>query len=275
MLTPQKVPTALTIAGSDSGGGAGIQADLRTFSFHRVHGTSALTCVTAQNTQGVTRVDVLPPVAVAAQVEAVVRDMAPAATKTGMLVNRDIILQVAALVRELRLSPLVVDPVMISRAGSKLLDDAAMGALREALLPLATLATPNRHEAQALAGMPVDTLEHMQEAARRIHRLGARAVLVKGGAMPGALRGTDVLFDGEHMEVLAGPAVDTPNTHGTGCTLSAAVAARLTLGEPLPEAVRRAKAYVTEALRHPLAVGQGNGPIGHFFPLLTRASTPG
>jgi hydroxymethylpyrimidine/phosphomethylpyrimidine kinase len=270
MVTLHKVPTALTIAGSDSGGGAGIQADLRTFSFHRVHGTSALTCVTAQSTQGVTRVDVLPPVAVAAQVEAVVRDMAPAATKTGMLVNRDIILQVASLVRELKLSPLVVDPVMISRAGSKLLDDAAMGALREVLLPLATLATPNRHEAQALAGMPVDTLEHMQEAARRIHRQGARAVLVKGGAMPGPLRGTDVFFDGERMEVLAEPAVDTPNTHGTGCTLSAAVAARLTLGEPLPEAVRHAKAYVTQALRHPLAVGHGNGPIGHFFPLLTR-----
>jgi hydroxymethylpyrimidine/phosphomethylpyrimidine kinase len=201
-------------------------------------------------------------------VEAVVQDMGAAAVKTGMLVNRDIILQVAALVRQLRLTPLVVDPVMISRAGSKLLDDAAVGALREALLPLATLATPNRHEAQALAGLELHTLEDMQEAARRIHQLGARAVLVKGGAMPGALRGTDVLFDGTHMQVLTGPAVDTPNTHGTGCTLSAAIAARLALGQPLPEAVHHAKAYVTEALRHPLAVGRGNGPIGHFFPLL-------
>ena len=265
-MTPFPVPTALTIAGSDSGGGAGIQADLRTFSFHRVHGTSALTAITAQNTRGVTRVDVLPPEAVTAQVDAVASDMRVDAVKVGMLARRDIIEAVSERLGALSLGPVVLDPVMVSRAGSQLIDDAAVEALR-ALLPRAAILTPNRHEARLLAGMDIETLEDMREAARRIHRLGPKAVLVKGGGMQGALRGTDVWFDGVSLETLAIEPVETPNTHGTGCTLSAAIAARLALGSTPLEAVRRGKEYVTAALRYPLAVGHGNGPIGHFFPL--------
>ncbi|WP_224371588.1 bifunctional hydroxymethylpyrimidine kinase/phosphomethylpyrimidine kinase [Hyalangium versicolor] len=264
MESPRHVATALTIAGSDSGGGAGIQADLRTFAFHRVHGTSALTAITAQNTLGVTRVDVLPAGAVTAQIQAVASDIGVNATKIGMLSNREIIMAVAEQVRLLKLNPLVVDPVMVSRAGSRLIDDKAVGALRELLIPLATLVTPNRHEAQLLAGLEVHTLEDMHEAARRIHRLGPKAVLVKGGAMPGALRGTDVWFDGQRLETLRVETVDTPNTHGTGCTLSAAVAAHLALGRELFDATRRAKDYITTALHHPLALGRGNGPFSHF-----------
>ena len=272
MQTPLKVATALTIAGSDSGGGAGIQADLRTFAFHRVHGTSALTAITAQNTLGVTRVDVLSAESVAAQIDAVVNDLGVGALKTGMLVNREIIATVAGKLRALPDVPCVVDPVMVSRAGSRLIDDAAVGALRELLVPLASVLTPNRYEAQLLSGMSLYTLADMEEAARRIHRLGARAVLVKGGGMTGDLRGTDVWFDGTSVEVLQGTVLETRNTHGTGCTLSAAITARLALGESPLAAVRAGKHYVTEALRLPLALGQGNGPIGHFFPLMGSAA---
>lgn len=267
MDTYRPVATALTIAGSDSGGGAGIQADLSTFAFHRVHGTSALTAVTAQNTLGVTRVDVLPAASVTAQIDAVAADIGVGAVKTGMLVNPDIIGAVAGRLRELKLGPLVVDPVMVSRAGARLIDDAAVGALKAQLLPLAAVATPNRHEAELLAGMALHTLEDMREAARRIHRLGPRAVLVKGGGMTGDLRGTDVWFDGEQLETLHLRSVETRNTHGTGCTLSAAIAAHLALGRDALDATRRAKAYVTAALEHPLALGRGAGPFSHFFPL--------
>lgn len=267
-MTPFPVATALTIAGSDSGGGAGIQADLRTFSFHRVHGTSAVTAITAQNTRGVSRVDLLPPESVTAQVDAVAADMRVDAVKVGMLAHRALIDAVADQLARVAMGPLVVDPVMVSRAGSRLIDDAAVAALRGRMLPMAAILTPNRHEARLLAGMDIETLEDMREAARRIHALGPRAVLVKGGGMAGALRGTDVWFDGARMETLAVEPVETPNTHGTGCTLSAAIAARLALGTAPLEAVRLAKEYVTSALRYPLAVGHGNGPIGHFFPLL-------
>ncbi|MBJ6765234.1 bifunctional hydroxymethylpyrimidine kinase/phosphomethylpyrimidine kinase [Myxococcaceae bacterium JPH2] len=267
MKQPQTIATALTIAGSDSGGGAGIQADLSTFAFHRVHGTCALTAVTAQNTLGVTRVDVLPAASVSAQLDAVTSDVGAGAVKTGMLVNREIITVVAERLRAWGLGTVVVDPVMVSRAGSRLIDDEAVGALKELLLPLAAVVTPNRHEAQLLAGMELHTLEDMQEAAQRIHRLGSRAVLVKGGGMSGPLRGTDVWFDGERLETLHLRSVETRNTHGTGCTLSAALAAHLALGRAPLEATRRAKAYVTTALEHPLALGRGPGPFSHFFAL--------
>jgi hydroxymethylpyrimidine/phosphomethylpyrimidine kinase len=264
MESPRPVATALTIAGSDSGGGAGIQADLRTFAFHRIHGTSALTAITAQNTLGVQRVDVLSASAVAAQIEAVASDIGVTAAKTGMLANREIIMVVAEQVRLLKITPLVVDPVMVSRAGSRLIDEKAIGALRELLLPLATIVTPNRYEAQLLAGLEIQTIQDMSEAARRIHRLGPKAVLIKGGAMPGPLKGTDVWFDGQHFETLSVPPIDTPNTHGTGCALSAAMVAHLALGRSPLEATQRAKDYVTSALRYPLALGRGNGPFCHF-----------
>lgn len=260
---------ALTIAGSDSGGGAGIQADLRTFAFHRVHGTSALTCVTAQNTVGVQRVDALPPEAVVAQLTAVVEDIGVQATKTGMLLNQGIIAAVAAQVAALGLYPLVVDPVMVSRTGAQLIDDDAIATLRSALIPQATVLTPNRYEAQLLANMAIETRADMETAVQQIHQLGAQAVLVKGGGMVGALRGVDVWFDGTQIEWLQTVTVDTPHTHGTGCTLSAAIAANLALGHEPLQATQLAKTYVTKALQHALAIGQGQGPVGHFFALLS------
>ncbi|MBW4470433.1 MAG: bifunctional hydroxymethylpyrimidine kinase/phosphomethylpyrimidine kinase [Stenomitos rutilans HA7619-LM2] len=270
-MSDSSIPVALTIAGSDSGGGAGIQADLRTFAFHRVHGTCAITCITAQNTLGVDRVDALSPEAVVAQMEAVVKDIGVQAAKTGMLLNQEIIQAVTAQIEALQLQTLVVDPVMVSRTGVQLIDDAAIATLKTALIPLATVLTPNRYEAQMLSNLEIQTLETMQIAAQRIHELGAKAVLVKGGGMQGDLRGVDVWFDGQQLETLMTATVHTTNTHGTGCTLAAAIAANLALGHDSLAATRRAKAYVTQALSHSLAIGQGQGPVGHFFPLLVNS----
>jgi hydroxymethylpyrimidine/phosphomethylpyrimidine kinase len=262
------VSVALTIAGSDSGGGAGIQADLRTFAFHRVHGTCALTCVTAQNTLGVTRVDALPPEAVLAQIDAVVDDIGVQAAKTGMLLNLEIIEAVAAKLKQLKLSNLVVDPVMVSRTGAQLISTDAIAALHTQLFPQALIVTPNRYEAQILSGIEIHTLADMKLAAQKILDLGPKAVLVKGGGMKGELKGIDVFTEGTTLTVLGTSSVNTPHTHGTGCTLSAAIAANLSLGKPLAPAIEAAKQYVTEALEHSLAIGSGQGPVGHFYPLL-------
>jgi hydroxymethylpyrimidine/phosphomethylpyrimidine kinase len=261
------IPVALTIAGSDSGGGAGIQADLRTFAFHKVHGTSALTCITAQNTLGVTRVDALLPEVVIAQVDAVASDIGFQAVKTGMLLNSEIIEAVATALARLQVKALVVDPVMVSRTGAQLIDDAAIATLTQTLLPQALIVTPNRYEAQILANLEIETLDTMKAAARKIYDLGPKAVLVKGGGMTGNLKGVDVWFDGDVLQVLEAESVNTPHTHGTGCTLSAAIAANLALGKQPFDAVQSAKAYVTEALKHSLAIGQGQGPVGHWFAL--------
>jgi len=263
------IPVAMTIAGSDSGGGAGIQADLRTFAFHQVHGTSALTCITAQNTIEVTRVDALPVESVRAQIQAVVTDIGVQATKTGMLLNQEIIAGVAAEARVVDLGYLVVDPVMVSRTGTQLIDDEAIATLRHDLIPLATLLTPNRYEAQILSQQEINTLDDMKRAAQHIYQLGARAVLVKGGGMQGDLRGVDVFFDGDRLEVLRTATVETTDTHGTGCTLSAAIAANLAQGYDLLDAIKRGKEYVTTALQYALRIGQGQGPVGHFFPLIS------
>lgn len=261
------VKVALTIAGSDSGGGAGIQADLRTFAFHCVHGTSALTCITAQNTLGVTRVDALPVESVVAQIQAVVEDIGVQAAKTGMLLNREIIAAVAQQVESLKIDKLVVDPVMVSRTGAQLIDDSAKSTMRDKLIPQAMLVTPNCYEAQILTGLEIHTLADMQAAARSIYKQGAKAVLVKGGGMKGDLHGVDVWFDGQQMETLTTTLVETNNTHGTGCTLAAAIAANLALSQDLFSAVERAKTYVTAALQHSLSIGKGQGPVGHFFVL--------
>lgn len=259
-----KLPIALTIAGSDSGGGAGIQADLRTFAFHKVHGTCAITCVTAQNTLGVDRVDALPPEAVQAQIKAVVGDIGVQGVKTGMLLNAGIIEAVADALRGLSSVGVVVDPVMVSRTGAQLIDDAAIASLTSQLLPLATLVTPNRYEAQILSGLEITDLDDMKLAARKIYDLGGMTAIVKGGGMTGDCRGVDVWFDGDRLEVLKTEVVDTPNTHGTGCTLSAAIAANLALGQDVLSAAIAAKQYVTTALHHSLAIGQGTGPVGFF-----------
>ncbi len=265
------VPVALTIAGSDSGGGAGIQTDLRTFAFHCVHGTSAITCITAQNTVGVTRVDGMAAEAVVAQIQAVVEDIGIQAAKTGMLLNQEIILAVAQQIAAYKIENLVVDPVMVSRTGAQLIDDDAVQTLRNNLIPLATIITPNRYEAEILSGLEIVSLADMQAAAAIIHRdLGVKTVLVKGGGMSGTLRGVDVWFDGEKLEILTTKQIETKNTHGTGCTLSAAIAANLALGKDLWTAVQTAKEYVTNALIYSLDIGKGQGPVGHFFPLLKK-----
>jgi hydroxymethylpyrimidine/phosphomethylpyrimidine kinase len=267
IYNPQ-IPIAMTIAGSDSGGGAGIQADLRTFAFHCVHGTSVLTCITAQNTQGVTRVDAMSAEAVSAQFEAVMIDMRVGAIKTGMLLNQEIVKTVAKKLVAFGFGNVVIDPVMVSRTGAQLLDDDAIKTIRDVLIPLAAIATPNRYEAQILADMPIHTLDDMQTAAQKIHKLGARSVLVKGGGMTDDLKAVDVWFDGDRLVVLQTETIITKHTHGTGCTLSAAIAANLALGKPQFESVLTAKNYVTEALKYALAIGQGQGLVGHFFPLL-------
>lgn len=255
----------LTVAGSDSGGGAGVQADLRTFAAHRVHGTSALTAVTAQNSVAVTAWTALDPALVVAQLEAVADDMVVAATKTGMLATEPIIRAVAEAAGRLRLGPLVVDPVMVAKSGDRLLDEGAQLAYVETLFPLATLVTPNLFEAEALLGRPVPDAAAMLDAARDLVALGARAVLLKGGRLEGAA--VDVFADGARLVGLPAERIDTRHTQGTGCTLSAAIAARLALGDELLEAVRGAKAWLTEALRHAYAVGRGRGPVDHLFAL--------
>jgi hydroxymethylpyrimidine/phosphomethylpyrimidine kinase len=259
---------ALTIAGSDSGGGAGIQADLRTFAAHGLHGASALTAITAQNSTGVSAWVALEPAMVVAQMEAVATDMPVAATKTGMLASAAIVAAVADAAARLALAPLVVDPVIVAKSGDRLLDRAAERAYVERLFPLATLVTPNLHEAGALLGRTVADLAAMRAAARDLVALGARAVLVKGGALAGDA--VDVFFDGARLVDVPSPRIDTPNTHGTGCTLSAAICAHLALGDDLLDAVRAAKAYLTEGLRRSYAVGKGRGVVDHLHTLRPR-----
>ncbi|HHP7229729.1 MAG TPA: bifunctional hydroxymethylpyrimidine kinase/phosphomethylpyrimidine kinase [Xenococcaceae cyanobacterium] len=262
---------ALTIAGSDSGGGAGIQADLRTFAFHRVHGTSAITCVTAQNTLEVTQVAAMASSLVGAQIATVAQDLKIDATKTGMLFNQEIIETVAAKIAQYNLTNLVVDPVMVTRAGVKIIDDRAIASLTQLLFPQALIVTPNRYEAQILSQIEIKTLDDMKQAGKIIHQdLQAQVVLVKGGSMPGKLKGVDVWYDGNNWEILTGEIIETHNTHGTGCTLSAAIAANLALGKDLLIAVKLGKQYLTKALQAALDLGQGSGPVGHFFPLLSK-----
>jgi len=259
------VKVVLTIAGSDSGGGAGIQADLRTFAAHRVHGASAITAVTAQNSVAVLDWVALEPRMVVRQIEAVATDMTVAAAKTGMLATAAIVSAVAEAIERFALPLVVVDPVMVAKSGDRLLDREAEAAYRERLLPLATVVTPNLPEAEALIGRPVRTLAEMREAAPALLALGPRAVVVKGGHLEG--EAVDVFFDGTRMEELPAPRIDTRNTHGTGCTYSAAIAARLALGDALLDAVRGAKTYLTEAIRRSYAVGHGHGPVDHLHPL--------
>ncbi len=260
---------ALTVAGSDSGGGAGLQADLRTFAAHGVHGTSALTAVTAQSSVGVFAWTALEPAMVTAQIEAVADDMPVAAAKTGMLATAAIVSAVAEAVERLRIAPLVVDPVMVAKSGDRLLDAAAERAYVERLFPLAAIVTPNLHEAEVLLGREIRDLEAMRRAARDLAALGARAVLVKGGALEGDA--VDVLFEGKRLVEIAARRVGTGETHGTGCTLSAAICARLALGSSLESAVRAAKAYLTEGIKRSYAVGKGRRVVHHLHPLDRRA----
>ena len=257
------VPKALTIAGSDSGGGAGIQADLKTFSAFRVFGMSVITAVTAQNSLGVQGVFNLPPEFVGRQIDSVLSDFGADAVKVGMLSTAAIIGEVAERLRAHgHDGKIVLDPVMIAKSGDPLLQPDARAALIKELLPLALVVTPNLHEAEALAGMPVVTESDMEEAARRILALGAKNVLVKGGHLRDAA--TDILWNGRDLTRFTTVRLDSTSTHGTGCTFASAIAACLARGYALRDAISEAKAYVTAAIREGFQVGRGVGALRHF-----------
>jgi hydroxymethylpyrimidine kinase/phosphomethylpyrimidine kinase len=254
-----KLPVALTIAGSDSGGGAGIQADLKTFAALGVHGTSAITAITAQNTVGVTDILELPPEIVRAQIAAVVEDIGVQAAKTGMLANTAIIETVAVAVEKYEMRKLVVDPVMVAKGGAKLLRDDAVAALRSRLVPLAAVLTPNLPEAEVLLGRKIRSLAERRQAARDLVAMGAHAAVVKGGHAESDV--IDIFCDGSQLVELSGRRIDTANTHGSGCVFSAAIAAGLAKGSEPVEAVREAKAFITEAIANALEIGLGHGPV--------------
>ncbi len=254
------IPVALTIAGSDPSGGAGIQADLKTFHQRGVYGTSVLTLVTVQNTQRVSAVEILSTALIAAQLEAVLEDIPPAAAKTGALGNPDVVRLVAAYARNFTF-PLVVDPVMLSKHGQSLMTEPARDVLMGLLLPHAFLVTPNLHEAAALAQMPVLDIPTMKEAAIRIASLGAQAVLVKGGHLE--IDSIDVLYWQKQFIEYRSRRIPTAHTHGTGCTFSSCITAELAKGQSLPDAVEVAKRYITKAIETNPGLGKGSGPVNH------------
>ena len=254
---------ALTIAGSDSGGGAGIQADLKTFQRFRVFGTSAITAITAQNTRGVSSWDAVSPAMVRAQIDAVAQDLFPGAFKSGMLANAGIASAVAAAIRDHSLQNYVLDPVMVATSGDVLLEPEAIEVIRRELVPQAALVTPNIHEAAILTGNEIDDEDSMSEAAEAlVNDMGAQAALIKGGHLASGNRVVDVLYDGD-IRTFRGQRIDTTNTHGTGCTLSAAITAQLANGESLHAAVRRAIDYVHSAIATAPGLGSGHGPLNH------------
>lgn len=258
------IPQVLTIAGSDSGGGAGIQADIKAIQANGGFALSVITSVTAQNTLTVAAAHDLPLGIIASQFRTVFDDFDVAATKTGMLSSAEIVEQVVALLKERKVDKLVVDPVMISKSGFPLLREDAVATVRDLLLPLALLVTPNRHEARLLSGIEIRGEPDAREAGLRILETGCRAVLIKGGHFDSAMS-TDYLVTAQGMRAYPGERIQTKNTHGTGCTYSAALATWIAHGLALEDAVARAKAYVTEAIRHGLSIGHGQGPTDHFW----------
>jgi len=264
-MDKKSIPTAMTIAGSDSGGGAGIQADLKTFAALGVYGTSVLTAITAQNTVGVTAVHEIPTNIIAAQIQAIMADIGADAVKTGMLSSSAIVRLVAEELERQQIALLVVDPVMVAKSGDLLLQEEAIEVLRTRLVPLAAVVTPNIPEAEALTGMKITSQADMRRAAELILRMGARSVVVKGGHREGPA--TDLFFDGSHFREFTAPRIDTRSTHGTGCTFASAVAAGLARGMEVIDSVALAKEYVTEAIRHAFPLGQGHGPLNHFYKL--------
>ena len=254
----------LTIAGSDSGGGAGIQADLKAMSANGTYAASAITSITAQNTQGVTAIYDLPESIVEAQIDAVFDDFDVAAVKTGMLSSSSLTELVSRKLQQYRASCVVVDPVMVSKSGHDLLRPDAVESFKRHLIPLAYVVTPNVHEAERLTGLTIRSLADARRAAKALHQLGCRHVLIKGGHLF-ERPATDLLYDGRFFRVYRGEWINTPHTHGTGCTYAAALSAHLALGKSLPDAVDAAKRYVTGAIRHGLAIGRGHGPTHHFY----------
>ena len=274
-MPPLPIPTALAIAGSDSSGGAGLQADLKAIEAHGVYGLTVVTAVTAQNTRGVDAVVELTPEIVTAQLDAVASDIQIGAVKTGMLASTRLIEAVAEGLRRHQLGLVVVDPVMIAKSGHALLHPEAIDALRTLLFPLAQLVTPNAHEAGKLAGFKVQTLDDARQAAQVVLQMGPEAVLVKGGHLDNEEEAIDVLLDSDGEHLFKSERIDTHNTHGTGCTYASAIAAGLARGFELREAIDRAKRYLTEAIRHSLALGSGHGPTHHFWFLTGDEAVPG
>ena len=254
----------LTIAGSDSGGGAGIQADLKAMSANGTYAMSVITSITAQNTTGVTAIHDLPESIVEAQIDAIFADFDVAAVKTGMLSSAALASLVSRKLQQYHVPWIVVDPVMVSKSGQDLLQADAMDALKQALIPLASVITPNIHEAERLTGLTIRSLAEARQAAKALHQLGCQHVLIKGGHLLES-PATDLLYDGRFFRMYKGEWIDTPHTHGTGCTFASALSAHLALGKPLPDAVDAAKQYVTAAIRHGLAIGRGRGPTNHFY----------
>lgn len=255
---------ALTIAGSDSGGGAGIQADLKAMAANGVFGMSVITSITAQNTKGVTAVHDLPVPVIEAQLDAIFDDFEVAAVKTGMLSSAEIVDAVSKKLLQYKVSSLVVDPVMAAKSGHVLLRPEAVEQVKRSLIPLALVVTPNVHEAERLSGLRIKSLPDARLAAKAIQKLGCRYVLIKGGHLLSE-KATDLLYDGRFFNLYKGEFIETPHTHGTGCTYASAIAAQLAKGKPVPDAVQAAKAYITEAIRHSLAIGHGKGPTNHFY----------
>lgn len=258
-----KIYKALTIAGSDSGGGAGIQADLKTFTAFGVYGMSALTALTAQNTQGVQGIEEVSPEFIRKQIESVMTDIGADAVKTGMLANTEIIEVVAEAIKTYHITNLVVDPVMVAKGGDPLLAKNARQTIKELLIPLAEVITPNIFEAEALVGYNIEDLDDMKKAARDLHELGCHSVVVKGGHMAIDGQATDVVYNGTEYFFLKSARFDSRNTHGTGCTFASAIAASLAKNVPPLDAIKKAKDYITEAIRSGLAIGSGHGPTNH------------
>ncbi len=259
----RNAPRAMTIAGSDSGGGAGIQVDLKTFAALGVYGTSAITAITAQDTLHVADVLELPHRLVAAQIDAIMGDIGADAVKTGMLSNSTIIQVVAEKVKKYGIANLVVDPVMVAKGGDRLLQEEAVDALRSELLPLALVITPNIGEAEVITGRRIASLDDAREAALEIVEMGASSAVVKGGHLKGPA--IDTFYDGNEFKEFSAPRIETTSTHGTGCTFASAIAAGLAKGLPLDDAIAQAKEYVTEAIRRAFPMGQGHGPLNHFY----------
>ena len=265
MSETDPIARALTIAGSDSGGGAGIQADLKTFAAFGVYGASAVTAVTAQNTLAVGDWLPMPPALVAEQIDAVLSDIGASALKTGMLANAGVVSAVAAALRRHDAGPLVVDPVIVSSSGAHLLDDDGVTALARELLPLAHVVTPNLPEAETLTGKSIRSWDDAKDAARQLVEMGARSVVITGGHFDDPSNATDLYFDGEGFRDFTAVRIDTASTHGTGCTFSAAIAAGLAKGMKMVDAIALAKSYVTLAMQHAYPIGGGAGPLHHFY----------
>lgn len=261
----------LTIAGSDSGGGAGIQADVKTFCAHGVFGMSVITAVTAQNTLEVKAVQDISPGIIEKQIDAIYEDMGTDAVKIGMVSRIDSIRVIAERLRMYKPGNIVLDPVMVSKSGYDLLDPEAMGVLVKELIPLADVITPNIPEAEKITGKSINSIKDAEEAAKAIHVLGAKKVLVTGGHFSGDA--TDILFDGENIYRFESEKIHTKNTHGTGCTLSSAIASNLALGFSVKEAVERAKEYITMAIKNSVPIGKGSGPVNHSHELYDKAGT--